>query len=145
MVPKFQAIVIREGELGEGRVHRVILTPPGAVRQEMVDWHCQRGNFHAQWVTPDFAQTEGTVEKILLDLIPEEVEVTYEVLGYEDTTAFVAGRFVVVGDGFEYQQDAVDRGQEALQLEYPLVKVQSSDREFIQIFARKGFDGEFPQ
>ena len=71
--PRFQAIVIREGALGEGRVHRVILTPPGAIDQDLVDFHCKRGNFYAQFVTPDLARTDSGVEKILLDLIPEEM------------------------------------------------------------------------
>jgi hypothetical protein len=59
----------------------------------------------------------------------------YEVKGYESEAAFDAVQFQIVDDGIRYRQAALRVGREALK-EFPIVKVQSGDREFIEILRR---------
>jgi len=60
---------------------------------------------------------------------------TYEVIGYADEAAFNAVQFVEIDDGLLNKREALNLGRSAL-VEFPIVKVQSDDREFIEILRR---------
>ncbi len=63
-------------------------------------------------------------------------KITYEVLGYYSEEALNECRFNLVEDALIKKKDALKLAKEAL-IEFPVVKVESSDREFIEIFQRE--------
>ena len=66
-------------------------------------------------------------------------EITYEILGYGSLAGFDDGEFLLINDGIIDKDTALTWGALHLALNdgTAVVKVQSSDREFIEIF-RKG-------
>jgi hypothetical protein len=59
----------------------------------------------------------------------------YEVRGYASQDAFDAVKFTIIEDGLHRRTDALRLGHMNLDT-FPIVKVQSDDREFIEILRR---------
>ncbi|HWY35051.1 MAG TPA: hypothetical protein VNX68_10420 [Nitrosopumilaceae archaeon] len=61
-------------------------------------------------------------------------ELTYEILGYRTKEDFTDRNFLELASGFTNKEEAVKRAKQLfLSSTYAVVKVQSNDREFIQI------------
>lgn len=74
--------------------------------------------------------------KIVLSLHPKQyyMKRTYEILGYMTKDDFTKKRFTVIENGLTNKRKAVALAKEIYNNEpYRIMKVQSKDREFIQI------------
>jgi hypothetical protein len=63
---------------------------------------------------------------------------TYEILGYKEKKDFNLGNFIVLDEGITNKRKAIKFAKELYNNKFhKVIKVQSSDREFIQILEDK--------
>ncbi len=64
------------------------------------------------------------------------MNITYEIVVYETKVDYFNRQGVIADDGIENKSEALKTGKELTEW-YEVVKVQSNDREFIELFTQK--------